>query len=115
MNNVTHLHGLTTAHRCLMARIQDICVDITLHTEYEACCHYSGGTHSLTASIIPPHRQEKEKGGDGSYRSEWSMSVYLPPQKLADADSLNSLSHMLNQLTARLPMPGPGPGTGGAA
>lgn len=112
MSNITHLHGLTTAHRFLMARIQDICVDITLYTEDEACCHYSGSTHSFTASIIPPHRQEEAKGGDGSHRSEWSMSVYLPPQKLADADSLNSLSLMLNQLAARLPTPGT---PGGAA
>lgn len=110
MSNVTHLRGLTTAHRCLMARIQDICVDITLYTEDAATCHYSGATHSLDVHIIPPRHLEERKGGDGSFRAEFRMSLYLPPSSLADANSLESLGEMLNQLAARLPMPGPGPG-----
>ncbi len=110
MSNITHLHGLTTAHRCLMARIQDICVDITLHTDYVANCYYSGVDHSLSATITPPQHLAEKDGGDGSYRAEWNAYVYLPPSPHADADSLKALSTMLNDLAARLPMPGPGPG-----
>lgn len=110
MSNVTHLHGLTTTHRFLMSRIQDICVDISLYTPDAATCVYSGVDHSISVRIVPQRHLASADGGDGSYKSEWSQNVYLPPSELADANSFEALSQLLNQLAARLPMPGPGPG-----
>lgn len=108
MSNVVSLHGLTSAHRFMMARIQDLCADITLNTEYVAGCHYAGVDHSLSVTLVAPAHQAKAQGGDGSYTSDFYCSVTLPPSPLANANSLNELASLLNRLAEFAPNPWPG-------
>ncbi|RAH37434.1 hypothetical protein [Halomonas sp. SL1] len=101
--------ALTSAHRALIARIQDKCLDITLgHPELVADCAYSGNTHELCVRLIPRAHLGTERGGDGSFRGQEVAHIYLPgiPQRAPAIDTTAVLADTLNQLEAVLPVPG---------
>ncbi len=100
---------LTSAHRALIARIQDLCIDISLHhPELVAECQYTGHTHELTVALIPRAHLAVADGGDGSYRSCWNRHVYLPGAKprSSDEDTLDSLALVINHLEGLQHAPG---------
>ncbi|XKE45724.1 hypothetical protein LG302_00865 [Halomonas organivorans] len=97
---------LTSAHRCLMAKIQDACVDISLqHPELVAHCEYMGHTHELVVSLVPRSRLGEDRGGDGSYRARRAVHVYLPGgrPRLSDERALAELADTLDHLEGLLP------------
>ncbi|QFU01248.1 hypothetical protein FIU83_06310 [Halomonas sp. THAF5a] len=106
MAEVIPLQQLTSAHRCLMARIQDLWIDVSLQTDHVACYHYSGTVHSVYVHLVPPAHQAESDGGDGSHRASWSARLYLPPHELAQPDSLKALGDIITKLEGYLPSPG---------
>ena len=106
MAKVIDFRQLTSAHRCLMARIQDLCLDVSLQTDHKASCDYSGHVHTLTVDILPPEHMAEIDGGDGTFKSSWSVYVRLPPHELAETDSLQALGDIITTLEGYLPSPG---------
>lgn len=96
---------LTSAHRCLLARIQDLCLDVSQHTEFYALSSYAGHVNTLSVSLVP-----RAKCAAGDYTSCWRTGeIYLPPSEHAQPDSLRQLTAVAEHLEGLLQP------TGGAA
>ncbi|SDF69116.1 hypothetical protein SAMN05216571_101232 [Onishia taeanensis] len=93
---------LTSAHRCLIARIQDLCIDVSQRTEFYAMSMYSGHVHTVSISLYSRESVER-----GDYTSTWrSGEIYLPPSKNAQPDSLRQLTAAAEHLEGLLPPAG---------
>lgn len=70
---------LTSAHRCLMARIQDLCVDVSQRRDdLSAGCAYAGHVQTLTVHTLPRAHRSPDEGGNGSYLPDWRVVIDLP-------------------------------------
>lgn len=114
MADITHLpttpQRLTSAHRCLMARIQDLCVDVCQRrNDLSAGCAYSGHVHTLTVHTMPNAHRCPDQGGDNSYRADWRVVIDLPdgdrPHRHADR-ALAELTTAIEHLERLLPPAG---------
>ncbi|MBB3192077.1 hypothetical protein [Halomonas cerina] len=100
---------LTREHRVLISRIQDICIDITLHhPELVATCQYSGGTHELSVRLTPRAHLSKHQGGDDSFRGTELAHIYLPGTKarMTYRTATGELADLITNLESLLLPPG---------
>lgn len=107
MSNVFNMpppsRPITTMHRFMMARVQDLCIDVNLQTEQRAWCEYASA-HRLHVHIVPPEHQSEERGGDNTFHATWSRDVRLPPNTHVDPDeALRDLSEIITHLESLLP------------
>jgi hypothetical protein len=87
--------ALTSAHRCLIARIQDLCVTVSLQRDdLYATCNYSGHVHTLDVRVVPT---------DGRHAAVWNGHVRLPPKPHLSADVvLTDLTGIIHHLEGLL-------------
>ncbi|MCH4563372.1 hypothetical protein MKP05_09540 [Halomonas sp. EGI 63088] len=105
MSNITRLptaaggQGFTSDHRALIARIQDLCITVSLQRDdLYATCHYAGHVHTLDVRVVPT---------DGSHDAVWTGHVRLPPKPHVHADVvLADLTDIIDHLESLLPAPG---------
>lgn len=105
MSNVTSLPNrqqLTSAHRCLLWRIQDLCIDISQRSDdVTATYNYCGSSHVIDICVFP----------HGVPRVMWSEHVYLPGAHPSRAEidtshALEALATLHDRLEAYLPNAG---------
>lgn len=97
------LQGLTSAHRFLIYSIWDLCTHISERTDHKAAFRYAGHVHTLAVDITPPEHLAECKGGDGSHRCCWEAELRLPPNPLAEPDTLQQLGDIITTLQSYLP------------
>lgn len=102
---------LTSATRALVWKIQDLCIDVSLHSPtHVADCQYHGATHELTVRVVP--RDAIHPGG--TFAADWSDYLYLPGREQGGSTPNigEELGNLYQRLLAYLP---PSHTPGGAA
>lgn len=88
---------LTSAHHCLLYRLQDLAIEVSLHTDCYVVLRYSGHIHQVQARVTPYAHNEP-----GNYQSIWERDVYLPPSPNAHAGCLAQLGAIIAHLESLL-------------
>ena len=92
---------LTSAHRCAIARIQELAIDVSQRTDQYIFVEYAGHIHTLAVRMVPCANVDAN-----DCRAEWSRSVRLPPNYYCDDRSLRMLGEIIVHLESLLPNAG---------